>query len=594
MSSTKSAVPVPRVLGFLFHHWGRQPVTAAFTGGCMAAATLADIATPIFAGRLVDAVGDAGHAGARPDAIAAVLWLVGLGAFMVGVRQLGLLGIVRFTLRMMTEVKAEAFARVQGFSASWHAESFAGSIVRQVLRGAGALDAVNDVFMFGLLPTAVVLAGATAVLGWRWPAMGAAVGAGSAIYLVLTIWLSLSYVAPAAELSNAWDTRVSGALADAITSNAAVRAFGAEQREEQRLGRVLGKWRRRTRRTWMRGIGAYSLQSLALVFLQGLITGTITWLWWQGRANAGDVAVVLTSYFVLHGYLRNMSQNVRELQRGLADMQELVGLWAQPVTVRDRPGAPALQVGTGRIDVRNVVFRYGTHGTPLFDNLSLSIAAGERVGLVGPSGSGKSTFVKLIQRLHDIDGGQILIDGQDIASVTQNSLRSQIAIVPQEPSLFHRSLAENIAYGRPGARQDDIERAAKLARAHEFIVRQPKGYATLVGERGVKLSGGERQRVAIARAFLADRPILILDEATSSLDSDSEAAIADAAERLMAGRTCIVIAHRLSTVRAMDRILVFRDGAIVEEGSHAALIARPGGLYRGLFERQALGLADAV
>jgi ATP-binding cassette subfamily B protein len=241
-----------------------------------------------------------------------------------------------------------------------------------------------------------------------------------------------------------------------------------------------------------------------------------------------------------------------------------------------------------------VVFRYGTHGTPLFDNLSLSIAAGERVGLVGPSGSGKSTFVKLIQRLHDIDGGQILIDGQDIASVTQNSLRSQIAIVPQEPSLFHRSLAENIAYGRPGARQDDIERAAKLARAHEFIVRQPKGYATLVGERGVKLSGGERQRVAIARAFLADRPILILDEATSSLDSDSEAAIADAAERLMAGRTCIVIAHRLSTVRAMDRILVFRDGAIVEEGSHAALIARPGGLYRGLFERQALGLADAV
>jgi len=594
MSSTKNAVPVPRVLGFLFHHWGRQPLTASFTAGCMAAATLADIATPIFAGRLVDAVGDAGHASARPAAIAALIWLVGLGAFMVAVRQLGLLGIVRFTLRMMTEVKAEAFARVQGFSASWHAESFAGSVVRQVLRGAGALDAVNDVFMFGLLPTAVVLAGATAVLGWRWPAMGLAVGAGSAFYIALTIWLSLTYVAPAAELSNAWDTRVSGALADAITSNAAVRAFGAEEREEQRLGRVLGKWRRRTRRTWLRGVGSFSLQSLALVFLQGLITGTITWLWWQGRANAGDVAVVLTSYFVLHGYLRNMSQNVRELQRGLADMQELVGLWAQPVTVRDRPSAPALHVGAGRIDVCNIMFRYGAHGTPLFDNLSLSIAAGERVGLVGPSGSGKSTFVKLIQRLHDIDSGQILIDGQDIAGVTQNSLRTQIAIVPQEPSLFHRSLAENIAYGNPGATQEDIERAAKLARAHEFIVRQAKGYATLVGERGVKLSGGERQRVAIARAFLANRPILILDEATSSLDSESEAAIAEAAERLMAGRTCIVIAHRLSTVRAMDRILVFRDGNIVEEGSHTALVAKQGGLYRDLFERQALGMAETV
>jgi ATP-binding cassette subfamily B protein len=585
---------VKRVLGFLFQHWGRQPVTASLTGACMAAATLADIATPIFAGRLVDAVGDAGHTAARHDAVLAVAWLVGLGAFMVAVRQLGLLGIVRFTLRIMTEVKAEAFARVQEFSASWHAESFAGSTVRQVLRGAGAIDAVNDVFMFGILPTAVVLVGATAMLGWRWPAMGAAVAVGSAVYGVLTIWMSLSYVAPAAELSNAWDTRVSGALADAITSNAAVRAFGAEAREELRLGRVLGKWRVRTRRTWMRGIGSYSLQSLALVFLQALVTGTITWLWWQGRAGAGDVAVVLTAYFVLHGYLRNMSQNVRELQRGLADMQELVGLWAQQVTVLDRADAPALRVKAGRIEVRDVTFRYGAHGTPLFEHLSLTIAAGERVGLVGPSGSGKSTFVKLVQRLHDIDGGAILIDGQDIASVTQNSLRSQIAIVPQEPTLFHRTLAENIAYGRPGASQAEIERAARQARAHEFIERQPKGYATLVGERGVKLSGGERQRVAIARAFLADRPILILDEATSSLDSESEGAIADAAERLMAGRTCIVIAHRLSTVRAMDRILVFRNGAIVEEGSHAALVAKPGGLYRDLFERQVLGLADVV
>jgi ATP-binding cassette subfamily B protein len=591
MSSVKAAVPVPRVLAFLFHHWGRQPVTAAFTASMIAAATLADIATPIFAGRLVDAVGTNG-ATAHREAVAAVLWLVGLGVFMVVVRQLGLLGIVRFSLRMMTEIKSEAFARVQNFSASWHADSFAGAVVRQVLRGAGAVDMLNDVFVFGLLPTAVVLLGATAVLGARWPAMGAAVGVGSIIYVALTTLLSLNYVAPAAELSNAWDTRLSGALADAITSNAAVRAFGAEQREEQRLGRVLGKWRRRTRRTWMRGVGSYSIQSTALVVLQGLITGTITWLWWQGRAGAGDVAVVLTTYFVLHGYLRNMSQNVRELQRGLADMQELVGLWSQPLTVMDLPGAPPLRVTAGQIEVRDITFRYSATQPPLFDGLSLAIEAGERVGLVGPSGSGKSTFVRLIQRLHDLDGGHILIDGQDIAAVAQNSLRSQIAIVPQEPSLFHRSLAENIAYGRPGASQADIEAAAKLARAHEFIIRQPKGYGTLVGERGVKLSGGERQRVAIARAFLADRPILVLDEATSSLDSESEGAIADAADRLMAGRTCIVIAHRLSTVRAMDRILVFRNGEVVEQGSHAALVAKPGGLYRDLFERQVLGLAE--
>ena len=202
--------------------------------------------------------------------------------------------------------------------------------------------------------------------------------------------------------------------------------------------------------------------------------------------------------------------------------------------------------------------------------------------------------MRLIQRLHDLQDGTIRIDGQDIAGVQQASLRRQIALVPQEPTLFHRTLAENIAYGRPGASAAEIEQAARLAHAHEFIVRQPKGYATLVGERGIKLSGGERQRVAIARAFLADAPILILDEATSSLDSESEAAIQAAMETLIEGRTAIVIAHRLSTVRAMDRILVFDRGRIVEEGPHDALVTRAGGVYRRLFERQAMGMKEAV
>jgi ATP-binding cassette subfamily B protein len=200
--------------------------------------------------------------------------------------------------------------------------------------------------------------------------------------------------------------------------------------------------------------------------------------------------------------------------------------------------------------------------------------------------------VKLLHRLYDIQEGRILIDGQDIATVTQVSLRSQLALVPQEPILFHRSLAENIAYGRPDASPREIEAAASLANAHEFISRQPKGYATLVGERGVKLSGGERQRVALARAFLANAPILVLDEATSSLDAESEAAIQDATGRLMAGRTAIVIAHRLSTVRILDRILVFDHGRIVEEGTHESLVHKPAGTYRRLFEKQALGLVS--
>jgi ATP-binding cassette subfamily B protein len=239
-----------------------------------------------------------------------------------------------------------------------------------------------------------------------------------------------------------------------------------------------------------------------------------------------------------------------------------------------------------------VTFRYHGHATPLYDRLTLTVEAGERVGLVGHSGSGKSTLVKLIQRLYDVTDGRITIDGQDIALATQVSLRRQIAVVAQDPVLFHRSLAENILYARPEASQAELERAARLANAHDFIVRLPRGYATLVGERGVKLSGGERQRVALARAFLADAPILILDEATSSLDSQSEALIQDAMQRLMAGRTCIVIAHRLSTVRALDRILVFDRGRVTEQGTHGALMRR-GGLYWELFTHQAAGLLEA-
>ena len=578
------------VLAFLLAHWRRQPWIAALIAGGMTLATLADVFTPLLAGRLVDAV----TANQRHDAFMAVAGLGMLGVAMLVVRQAALWGIVRFTLRMMREIKAEAFARVQRFSANWHAESFSGAVVRQVLRGAGAVDMLNDVVAFSIIPTIVVLIGASILLGAQWPAMGAAVAFGSAMYLAMTVLLSLRWVAPAANLSNAWDTRVSAALADAITCNATVKAFGAETREQARLDVALVKWSRRTRRTWMRGVSSFSLQGVALLFLQLLIVGTITWLWQKGDADAGGVATVLTMYFVLHGYLRNMGQMVREMQRGVNDMVELVELHATPFGITDRPNASILRVPHGEIVFDHVVFRYGRHARPLFDDLSVTIRAGERVGLVGPSGSGKSTAVRLIQRLHDIQGGQIRIDGQDIAGVTQESLRRHIAMVPQEPTLFHRTLAENIAYGSPDATQAEIERAARLANAHDFIMRQQKGYATLVGERGVKLSGGERQRVAIARAFLTAAPILIMDEATSSLDSESEAAIQASMEKLIAGRTAIVIAHRLSTVRAMDRILVFDGGRIVEDGRHEALVARPGGMYRRLFERQALGLVETL
>jgi len=318
-----------------------------------------------------------------------------------------------------------------------------------------------------------------------------------------------------------------------------------------------------------------------------VIIGLVLWLWWRGRATPGDVAYVLTMFFVVQGYLREIGMHIRNLQRSVNDMEELVEFHAEPIGVEDRADAEPIAVARGAVAFERVTFHYQGHATPLFKDLTVEIAAGEKVGLVGRSGSGKTTFVKLIQRLYDVNSGAVSIDGQDVAHATQASLRAQTAIVQQEPILFHRTLAENIAYGRPGARMAEIERSAQLANAHDFIGALPRGYDTLVGERGVKLSGGERQRVALARAFLADAPILILDEATSSLDSESELLIQDAMARLITGRTAIVIAHRLSTVRAMDRILVFDRGRIVEEGSHVELVRREGGIYRSLFEKQA-------
>jgi ATP-binding cassette subfamily B protein len=453
-----------------------------------------------------------------------------------------------------------------------------------------ALDTLNDTLLIALLPAVAVLAGSAIVLGLRWPAMGLLLAGGATVYLVLAIGLSVAWVAPASQLSNRWDTRVGGVLADAITCNAVVKAFGAEAREDALLDRTLGKWSSRTRRTWVRGTISGTIQGFALVALRSLVTGLAIWLWWTGRATPGDVATVLTAYFIVLGYLRDIGYHIANLQRGINEMEELVALHDQPLGVIDAPDAGPIHIRGGAIAFDRVGFHYGPHLAPLFRDFSLHIAAAERVGLVGHSGSGKTTFVKLVQRLHDVTAGRILIDGQDIARVEQASLRAQIAIVAQEPILFHRSLAENIAYARPGASHSEIEQAAWLANAHDFITRLPRGYATLVGERGVKLSGGERQRVAIARAFLADAPILILDEATASLDSDSEALIQEATERLMTGRTVIVIAHRLSTVRALDRIVVFERGRIIEDGTHTALVGRRDGTYRRLFERQASGL----
>ena len=588
VSVDKRPAAIRVVIPFVFRHWLKQPRLAVAVSGGMLGATIADLFMPLFSGRLVDALTlGAADPAARRTALVAFAAIVALGLCAMILRLVGLQAIVPFTLQIMADVAHDAFVRVQRFSTDWHANSFAGSTVRKITRGMWALDLLNDTLLLALLPSFAVLLGSMILLGLHWMSLGLVIAVGALIYVAMTVLFSTRFIAPAARVSNAWDTKVGGTLADALTCNAVVKSFGAEQREDARLIRVIDRWRKRVRRTWLRYNYTSTAQLAVLLGLRTSVIGGSLLLWIAGRASPGDVTYVLTSYYIIHAYLRDVGMHINNLQRAVNDMEELVAIHDEAIGIADAANARSIDIQGGHIVFDDVSFLYGGHRTPLYDGLSVEIRAGERVGLVGRSGSGKTTFIKLLQRLYDVSGGRILIDRQDIAQATQQSLRSQIAIVQQEPILFHRTLAENIAYARPGASLAAIEQAARLANAHEFILRLPKGYGTLVGERGVKLSGGERQRVALARAFLADAPVLILDEATSSLDSESEALIQEAMERLMQGRTSIVIAHRLSTVRSLDRILVFDHGRIAEQGTHAALAARPDGLYRGLFERQA-------
>jgi ATP-binding cassette subfamily B protein len=568
-----------QVLSFLRRQWLRRPFLLTGLIVFMVLATIAEVFIPVAAGHLIDALAAGPETGKPWPAFAVYL---GTAVTYYFVRQMASRCEVPFSSANMADLTTDAFAKVQRFSLDWHANTFAGSVVRKITRGMWAYDTITVNIFLGIAPSLGVMLGVAGVMAVRWPLVGGVVLVVMAAFIASSLILSRYYIRPQNMRSNALDSQIGGALADAVGGIATVKSFGAETREDERFHELTWRWRNETKKTWLRFVNSWLVNIVTDLSMQAGLVGLLVWQWSRGGATAGDVVAALAAYMIVSGYMRRFGEQVQAIQRSMDELQDLAVFDLQESTVEDVADAAEFQPGPGAIRFDRVGFTYEGQNRPLYRDFSLDIEPGEKVALVGATGSGKSTFVKLVQRLYDVNEGSVEIDGQNVRDVAQASLRQNVALVPQDPALFHRTIAENIAYGSPHASEADIIAAAEAAHAHTFITGLPLGYRTLVGERGVKLSGGERQRVAIARAILADAPILILDEATSSLDNETERDVKLAMEAVMRGRTTIIIAHRLSTIRDADRILVFDKGRIVEQGSHDELAARDDGTYARL------------
>ncbi len=549
---------------------------------------------PFFYKEAIDAIASADQP--DPAVFRFALWqfVIGVGVAMAafGIEQVGGLLLGKVETKVMQRAHADVFAIVQRHAMGFHVSQFAGSTSRKITRGTDAIESILDKIFLNFLPTTILMIGFMVVLSFLALPIALAMFLGMVVYATFSIGMNLS-LTRMYNWVDTQDTRVTGNLVDAISANTLVKSFAAEPREDHRHGSLLHEWERRLWLAWVASTGVTLVQYFLLLAIELVVFTLAVWLWYRGQFTPGGFIILIFYMGQLWGRLWDFGRNVRDYIRAISRGEEMVEVALRPLAIRDVPHARPLIVRAGEITFEHITFQYEQVTQPVFRQFSVQIRPGERIALVGHSGGGKSTFVKLLLRLYDLQEGQILIDGQNISSVTQESLRSAIALVPQDPVLFHRSIAENIAYGKPGVSHEEIEYAANLAHAHEFISVLPKGYETLVGERGVKLSGGERQRVAIARALLADKPILVLDEATSSLDSLSEQYIQEALARLMQNRTSIVIAHRLSTIKQADRILVIDQGRILEEGTHTSLLEKENGVYRQLFELQAGGFLGA-
>ena len=484
------------------------------------------------------------------------------------------------------------FDTLSNQSMTFHNSRFGGSLVSQTSRFVSGYSGLVDVVTYSLWPTLASIVLTVGILAPIAPLFVAILVVMLVLYVVIAYGMYRRILPLSAEASRA-QNKLSGVLSDAVTNILAVKTYGREDYERGLFTtadrEAMAAENVNMRATMRRGFTTSALITAIMFVVSIFVVGGNAWF----GISAGTLVMMFTYTYNLTMRFNYFNSMMQRINRALGDAAEMTRVLDEPTLVADDANAKPLAVTEGRIDFENLRFRYpdAPKDDYVFEDLNLHIPAGQRVGLVGRSGSGKTTLTKLLLRLDDVQEGRVLVDGQDVSHCTQQSLRRQVAYVPQEALLFHRSIRENIAYGKPVATDEEIRRAAEEANALEFIERLPDGFDTMVGERGVKLSGGQRQRVAIARAILVDAPILVLDEATSALDSESEALVQGALENLMRGRTSIVVAHRLSTVASLDRIVVLAHGEVVEDGTHHELVER-GGEYASLWNRQTGGFLE--
>ncbi len=568
-----------RPLAFVLRYVRQRPVAHAIILTAVLGAVACSVGTQYGVKHLVDVLSN--HYGAG-------IWLAfGLLASLIAADNLlwRLAGwIANFAFVAVTgDLRRDLFRHLTGHSPSYFAERLPGTLTSRVTATSNAVFTSENMFIWNVLPPCAATVAAIALV------FTVSVPMAISLSLVAGVMVAIMFRLAAAGRPLHHDfagkaAAVDGEMTDVVTNMPLVRAFGGLLREHLRFEATVEREMDARRRSLfylerLRIFHAVVTIILALSLLAWAIT-----LWQRGAATTGDVVLICTlGLSVLHA-TRDLAVALVDITQHIARLSEALATLLVPHDLRDHPEAAPLVRRGANVKFENVCFRYGDRQQQIFEHFNLSFMPGERVGLVGRSGGGKSTLFTLLQRFYDLQDGRILIDGQDIARVTQESLREAIGVVPQDISLFHRSVMENIRYGKPDASDDDVRDAAFAARC-DFIESLPVGMRTLVGERGVKLSGGQRQRIAIARAFLKNAPLLLLDEATSALDSESEEAIRDALGRLMRGRTVIAIAHRLSTVRNFDRVVVLELGKVVQDGAPDLLVRREG-LYRQLVQRE--------